>query len=635
MAADEPAASPHPLDSLSVPEIDRAVELVRADGLAPEGTWFSDVELIEPTRRDLERFADGEALDRLVRVVLVTGPTTDVTETVVSLTADQVVSSTVVVGVCSTILDEESFYAAELLKADPQWQTAMAKRGITDFDTIVIDPWPAGRYGLAIEEGCRLARCTSYVKEAATDNMYARPVDGVVGFVDTGRRRVVRVDDHGVVPVPPVGGGYLPGEVGPVRSGLRPLVITQPEGSSFTIEGGLLQWQCWSMRVSVNAHEGLVLHTVGYDDGGQVRPILFRASIDEMIVPYGAPGPMHSWKNAFDASEWGLGKAANSLVLGCDCLGEIRYLDAAFATERGRPYQVRNAVCIHEEDTGVIWRHTDIGAGTNEVRRGRRLVVSSFATAGNYDYGFFWYFFLDGTIECEVKLTGIVSTEAIGGDPPPTHATRVSEHLAAPNHQHIFNARLHFDVDGPCNSVFEVDAVTDEAGVGNELGGAFSARSTPLERELVAQRFTHPAAGRVWKVINPGVLNAWGDPVAYKLLPGPTPTLMALPDSSVARRAAFATRNLWVTPYAPDERRAAGEYPNQHIGGDGLPRWTAANRSLIETDLVLWYSFGVTHIPRPEDFPVMPVERTGFSLLPSGFFDRNPALDLPAPEECH
>ena len=290
MAADQPAAPSHPLDSLTVAEIARAVDLV-GDGLAPDGTWFSDVELVEPTRHDLERFADGEAVDRLVRVVLVTGPATDVTEIVVSLTADQVVSSTEVAGVCSTILDEESFYAAELLKADPQWQAAMARRGITDFDTVVIDPWPAGRYGLDIEEGCRLARCTSYVKETATDNMYARPVDGVIGFVDTGRRRVVRVDDHGVVPVPPVGGGYLPDEVGPVRSGLRPLDITQPEGPSFTIEGGLLQWQGWSMRVSMNAHEGLVLHTVGYDDGGRVRPILFRASIDEMIVPYGCSGP--------------------------------------------------------------------------------------------------------------------------------------------------------------------------------------------------------------------------------------------------------------------------------------------------------------------------------------------------------
>ena len=114
-------------------------------------------------------------------------------------------------------------------------------------------------------------------------------------------------------------------------------------------------------------------------------------------------------------------------------------------------------------------------------------------------------------------------------------------------------------------------------------------------------------------------------------MPGPGPVLLASPDSSVARRAGFATASLWVTPYAPEERRAAGDFPNQHAGGDGLPRWTAADRSLVDTDVVVWHTFGVTHVPRPEDWPVMPVERCGFTLLPVGFFDGNPALDVPAP----
>src|SRR5207248_11006376 len=129
--------------------------------------------------------------------------------------------------------------------------------------------------------------------------------------------------------------------------------------------------------------------------------------------------------------------------------------------------------------------------------------------------------------------------------------------------------------------------------------------------------------------VNPTSLNRLGQPVGYKLVPGATPTLLASPGSSVGRRAAFATRNLWVTPYRPDERRAAGEYPNQHPGGDGLPAWTAADRDLAGTDVVLWYTFGVTHIARPEDWPVMPVEYTGFTLAPVGFFARHPALDVP------
>jgi primary-amine oxidase len=130
-----------------------------------------------------------------------------------------------------------------------------------------------------------------------------------------------------------------------------------------------------------------------------------------------------------------------------------------------------------------------------------------------------------------------------------------------------------------------------------------------------------------------------GLPTAYKLLPASTPTLLADPSSSVGKRAAFAAHNLWVTPYAEDERRAAGDYPNQHVGGAGLPEWTAQDRPVVDTDIVLWHSFGVTHLPRPEDWPVMPVEYTGFSLIPVGFFDRNPALDVPPSEagegHCH
>jgi primary-amine oxidase len=134
--------------------------------------------------------------------------------------------------------------------------------------------------------------------------------------------------------------------------------------------------------------------------------------------------------------------------------------------------------------------------------------------------------------------------------------------------------------------------------------------------------------------VNPAVRNGLGRPVAYRLLPRPTPTLLAGEGSGIAARAGFATRNLWVTPYDPDQRRAAGDFPNQHPGGAGLPAWTAADRPLVGTEVVVWHTFGVTHVPRPEDWPVMPVEATGFQLLPAGFFDRNPALDVPPPEHC-
>jgi primary-amine oxidase len=450
-----------------------------------------------------------------------------------------------------------------------------------------------------------------------------------MAIVDLGRAEVLEVVDLGVVPFPPRSGSYYPEDNGPLRTDLRPLSITQPEGTSFTVEQNLVRWQKWSLRVGMDPLEGLVIHTVGYEDGGRVRPVLYRASVSEMVVPYGHPGPMHAWKSAFDAGEWGLGRMANSLTLGCDCLGEITYLDDVFSDERGKPHTRANAICIHEEDYGMLWKHVDLLSGRTEVRRSRRLVVSSIATVGNYEYGFYWYFYLDGSLQLEVKLTGIMSTMATGDEGPGAHASMVAPGLAAPFHQHLFNVRLDVEVDGPDNSVFEVDAVPAPAGQANPWGNAFAPRVTLLESELPARRHVDPSKSRSWKIVNRSQLNGVGQPTAYKLLPVSTPALLADPDSSVGRRAAFAAHNLWVTPFAEDERRAAGDYPNQHVGGAGLPEWTAQDRPVVDTDIVLWHSFGVTHIPRPEDWPVMPVEFTGFSLIPVGFFDRNPALDVP------
>ena len=196
-------------------------------------------------------------------------------------------------------------------------------------------------------------------------------------------------------------------------------------------------------------------------------------AISEMVVPYGDPGPMHGWKNAFDVGEWGLGRMANSLALGCDCLGEITYLDAVFSSEHGKPYVVENAVCIHEEDYGILWKHNDLNVGRTEVRRSRRLVVSSIATVGNYEYGFYWYFYLDGTIQLEVKLTGIMSTQAVAPGEQPAFGSVVAAGLAAPFHQHLFCARLDVALDGPVNEVHEVSAEPVPTGPDNPWGNAF------------------------------------------------------------------------------------------------------------------------------------------------------------------
>lgn len=630
------AATPvaHPLDPLGEDEIRQAVAVVRTSGRIDESALISFVNLEEPSKETLRTHRPGDPVARRIRVVLVTGPGVGTVEAIVNVPEGEIASWTEHEDVRPALLFDDSYRATLALRADPTWQEAMRRRGITDFDKVQIDPWPTGNFGNPIEEGRRISRCLSYYRAEPFDNGYARPVEGVLATVDGARGEVLEVVDYGVVPLPEDKGSYLPEDNQPLRTDLRTLDIVQPEGVSFTVEGNALAWQRWSLRVSMDPLEGLVLHTVGYEEGGRVRPILHRASICEMVVPYGDPGPVHGWKNAFDVGEWGLGRMANSLALGCDCLGSITYLDAVFCSEHGNPYRVENAVCIHEEDYSILWKHHDMNTGRTEVRRSRRLVVSSIATVGNYEYGFYWYFYLDGSLQLEVKLTGIMSTQAVApGDEAP-FAPPVAKGLAAPVHQHLFCARLDLDVDGPVNEVYEIEFETLPEGDDNPWSNGFRQRATRLETELAARRDIDPAHGRHWRFVNPDRTNGLGRPVAYKLVPGATPTLHASPTSSVGRRAGFARHNLWVTPFDPEERRAAGEYPNQHPGGEGLPRWTAADRPLVGTDIVAWHTFGVTHLPRPEDWPVMPVEYCGFHLAPVGFFDRNPSLDLPPPSTC-
>jgi len=611
----------HPLDPLTPDEIAAAVAAVRAHGHLGDGAWFSTVTIDDARRPGVS--------GRRARVVAVPGPKAALVEATVDLGTGEVAGWVDHDDVRPALGFGESLVTILAVREHPGFVAALAARGIDDVAKVQLDPWPAGNFGNPAEEGRRVAHCLPYYRENEGDNGYARPIEGLQALVDMATGEVLEVIDTGPVPMPADPGSYFP-EDHPARPGLAPLLITQPDGVGFEIDGHELSWQGWSLHVSLDPLEGIVLRDVAY--GG--RSILRRASICEMVVPYGDPSSGHGWQNAFDVGEWGLGRLANSLSLGCDCLGEIRYLDAVVAGENGEANTTTHAICLHEEDVGIGWKHVDWVSGRTEVRRRRRLVVSSISTVGNYDYGFYWYLYQDGSLELEVKLTGILSTAAVANGAPDPSSPLVAPGVAAPVHQHLFCARLDPAVDGPVNEVEEVDVVALPPGEGNPWANGFAPSATRLASEREAQRVADAARSRTWRIVNPAVRNGLGQPVAYRLIPRATPTLLAGEDASVTARAGFATRNLWVTPYAPDERRAAGDFPSQHPGGAGLPAWTTADRSLLGTEVVLWHTFGLTHVPRPEDWPVMPVESTGFMLVPSGFFDRNPALDVPPPEHC-
>src|SRR5687768_11637897 len=538
-------AARHPLEPLTADEIGHAVSIVRKTRAVADDALFVRVSLHEPPKEIVLGFHEGAPVDRQAFLILRDRRARATFEAVVSLGRGAVVSWRDVSGVQPPITFEEFFACERLVRSSSAWLDAVRKRGVVDPELAIVDPWSAGYYGPPDDPKRRLIRALTWIRTSQDDNGYARPVEGLVALVDMDAMQVVDIEDHGIVPLPPRAGNYSAAALGDPnnvpyvpagpRTDLQPLDIVQRHGPSFELRGHEVRWQKWRLRISFTPREGLVLHTVAYEDQERLRPILYRASLSEMVVPYGDPNPTHWRKNAFDEGEYGIGMLTNSLELGCDCLGEIRYLDAVVADVEGKPVTLRNAICLHEEDFGILWKHTAFRTGEVEVRRSRRLVVSSIATVGNYEYGFFWYLYQDGTIEAQVKLTGIISTGAVAPGARPAHGTLVAPGLYAPHHQHWFNFRLDMMVDGPHNTVQEVNTTGLPLGPENPHGNAWVARATPLTRESEAQRLIDPLAGRYWKIVNPERRNALGEPVAYKLVPGENVGMFAHPDSSIAK----------------------------------------------------------------------------------------------------
>jgi primary-amine oxidase len=608
------------------------VDILKAVPSCTATTRIISIMLKEPSKEVVHSWPQERVPARMAIAVLLDNSTGGASSVTIDLPSSSVLEMRPAApGSQPTLSLDEQIECEQAVLASREFQAALERHyGITDTSLVMVDIWSAGYYGSEEERTRRLTRPLCFLRTDPTDNGYAKPIEGIRPVVDLNKMEVIRVEEYGHWPLPPESCNYSAERVSEQRSDIRPLSISQPEGPSFRLDGNQIQWQNWKLVIGFNAREGLTLHHVRYCDQGVDRSILYRASLTEMVVPYGDPKPTQVRKNAFDVGEYGMGMCANSLRLGCDCLGHIEYLDAHLCDSRGRPFTIANAICIHEEDFGILWKHTDRRLpDAPEVRRSRRLVISSVSTVENYEYGFFWYFYQDGNIQFEIKLTGILSLGAVLDGERPKHGTLIAPRLYAPNHQHFFNVRLDFDIDGMENTVQQIDIVADPVDDTNMYENAFHTKVTELGSEQSALANLNLETARTWKIVNNVKRNAVGEPVGYKFIPGDNSLPFGSPNAWWRRRAAFVNHHVWVTPYCEHEKYAAGEYPNQSCGGDGLAAWTKADRAIADKDVIFWYTFGHTHIPRLEDYPVMPVAYIGFLLKPNGFFDRNPANDVP------
>ncbi|MEM6678351.1 MAG: primary-amine oxidase [Pseudomonadota bacterium] len=615
----------HPLTPLTADEIEKTVALVRAGIERGSEAKFEMVELAEPDKADVRAYAPGRPVDRRAWANAYFVDRPGVTRCLVSLSAGEILSATYLPDAVPMIAPVEFMEVENAVKADPRFEAACKRRGIEDMSLVCCDPWSAGNFGIEEEKGRRISHVFVWVRNSEMDNQYAHPVDGLNATVDINTGEVLSVVDEGDVPIPRGESNYDHTFQEVVREDLRPINVVQPEGVSFKIDGNHLTWHDWSVRIGFNAREGLTLHDLSIAG----RPVIYRASIAEMMVPYGSPHGAHPRKNVFDVGEYGIGRLVNSLELGCDCLGAIQYLDATLNGRDGEVETIKNAICIHEEDMGVAWKHYDFRLDRTETRRARKLVISTIATVGNYEYGYYWYLMMDGTIEFELKATGIINTTACLPGQPGAYGVEVAPGVLGQIHQHTFCARLDMAVDGDKNSVIECNTKADPAGPDNPYGNAYRLHETRLETEAGGARKADLATHRYWKFASAERTNHVGKPTAYKLIPTSTVTPFIAPDGPSGKRAGYTFNDLWVTAFDPAERYPAGEFVNSSDGSDGLPAFVADDRSIAETDVVAWHVFGLHHVPRPEDYPVQPCITCGFSLMPVGFFDDSNLRDLP------
>ena len=621
----------HPLQPLTPKEIQKAVMIIRSSEEIDDSMAFEIIELMEPEKSVVRAFSKGDTIRRNVRVNMFPRDDIGVYQIIVSLDKNSVESINHLPKARPMIQLEQFMKIEEAVKSSPKFIELCHKRGITDMDQVCVDPWSSGMFEIDGEENRHLSHTFAWQKVGGAENYYAHPIEGLNAVVDLNTWEVIRVDDYGLIPIPEDKYEYSSVSQKTVRQDLLPINVEQPEGVSFKLDGHQLKWHEWELVIGFNARESLTLHDLRY--GG--RPVIYRASVAEMVVPYGSPDGGHFRKNVFDIGEYGIGYLTNSLKLGCDCLGSIQYLDAWTGNMNGGLIHTENAICIHEEDSGILWKHWDFRSDNAEVRRSRRLVISSIVTVGNYEYGFYWYLYMDGVIEFEIKATGSINTTACNPGKPSKYGREVAPGVVGQIHQHFFCARLDMSIDGDKNSVIEVNTRQEDSDK-NPYGNAFFENERVIETET--GRKSNPQTQRYWKFINPNKLNHVGSATAYKLEPKSCITPFLNPQSPSGKRSTFINNDLWLSAYDSEERYPAGTFVNHSDGSDGIASYVEQERSIENSDIVAWHVFGLHHQPRPEDFPIQSCVTCGFILMPSGFFDSNPCLDLPSTSNtasCH
>lgn len=637
----------HPLAPINATEIENAVAIIKLQWPGDTDLHFKAITLQEPAKAEAVPYIEAEFhggdlphIDRRVFVTYYLRQTDKFHEAIVNLTT-QAIEYNVRLGPNqhAPLDGEEILLFEQIAIEDPKVQKELAKLKLPEGSKVVCDPWIYGSDG--VDDDRRMLQAFLYMRDPANageadSNHYALPLS-ISPVICTDTKEVIRIDhlptgkDNTITGPKPwqqqPANEYMP-EYQELRTDLKPLNVVQPEGASFTvIEQGtsnMIEWQKWQFRVGFNQREGMVIYDCRYEG----RNLFYRMALSDMNIPYADPRQPFLRKSAFDLGDAGAGIMANDLKLGCDCLGSIHYLSATLADDKGSPLDMPNVVCIHEQDNGIGWKHTNFRTGRAAVVRNRELVIQSIITVANYEYIMAFMFNQAGEVGYEVRATGILSTQPIDDGVEVSWGTVVHPGVLATHHQHIFSLRVDPMIDGYENRLVYDEALPMPRSDFNPHGTGYYTQETVVENS--GGYNLDFDKNRTFKIQNTAVRNPInGKPVAYKIHAPGFQKMLADPESFNFKRAEFADKNIYAVKYRDDELYAGGKYTNQSRGGSGVRSWAARKEKIVDEDLVLFLQFGINHVPRIEDFPVMPCEIIKVSMKPVNFFDRNPAIDVP------
>jgi primary-amine oxidase len=637
--------TPSPLNPLSADEIKATVDILKAAGRYQPGYRFTEITLKAPPKDQVWNFAlTGQPIKAPRQAAFVILDGKKVIEGTADLATRTVLGWKEIEGAHGMVLLDDFATVQAVIEASPEYAQALAKRGITDIKKVVTTPLTVGYFdgkdSLRQEE--RLLKVVSYL-DVGDGNYWAHPIENLVAVVDIEKKKLVKIEDDGVIPVPLKATPY-DGRDRTLSAAPKPLHITEPEGKNYTITGNTLHWRNWDFHVRLDSRVGLMLSTVTYNDKGTKRKVMYEGSLGGMIVPYGDPDVGWYFKAYLDSGEYGMGTLTSPIQRGQDAPENAVLLDATLADYTGAPANVPNAIAVFERYAGPEFKHQEMGQPNLSVER-RELVVRWVSTVGNYDYIFDWIFAENGVMSIDVGATGIEAVKGVKArtmqDPSAAEDTRygtlIDHNIVGTTHQHIYNFRLDLDVDGEANSLTEIDPIVAK----NTRGGPRTSTMEALQRTVATEKQAtqkfDPTTVRL--LSNPNKTNKVGNPVSYQLIPyaGGTHPIAKGPnfgkDEWIYNRLSFMDRQLWVTRYNPDEFFPEGKYPNRSNKDTGLGQFTADDQSIENTDNVVWMTTGTTHTARSEEWPIMPTEWVHVLLKPWNYFDETPTLGLNQPKK--